>query len=89
MVSATVNLLQNKDQPFQIYTMTSTKYNDYPQEQIDAKLRQVEEFEAKYGVNNTVSKAWRKWCTDHAYRQREWELRQATAANIKPNVDYR
>ena len=65
------------------------EYNDYPQEQIDAKLRQVEEFEAKYGVNNTVSKAWRKWCTDHAYRQREWQFRQATAANIKPNIDYR
>ena len=88
MVSATANLLQMKDQPFQIYTMISTKYNDYPQEQIDAKLKQVEEFEAKYG-ESTRTIAWKKWCTDHAYRQREWQFRQATAANIKPNVDYR
>tara|TARA_R100001198_G_C5206333_1_gene193338 strand:- start:527 stop:739 length:213 start_codon:yes stop_codon:yes gene_type:complete len=68
--------------------MTSTKFNDYPQDQIDAKLKQVEAFEAKYGANNTVSKAWRKWCTDHEYRRREWQFRQGVAASIQPNVDY-
>ena len=31
--------------------MISTKYNDYPQEQIDAKLKQVEEFEARWVKN--------------------------------------
>ena len=68
--------------------MTSTKYNDYPQEQIDAKLKQVEEFEAKFGVK-PASKAWRKWCTDHKYRQREWQFRQGVANSVQPNVDYR
>jgi len=68
--------------------MTSTKFNDYPQDQIDAKLKQVEAFEAKYGANNTVSKAWRKWCTDAKYRQNEWQFRQNVAASVQPNVDY-
>ena len=68
--------------------MTSTKFNDYPQEQIDAKLKQVQDFEAKFG-EKPASKAWRKWCTDSKYRQNEWQFRQATAANIKPNIDYR
>ena len=65
------------------------QFKDYPQKQIDAKLRQVEKFEAKYGTNNTVSKAWRKWCTNAKYRQNEWQFRQSVAASIKPNVDYR
>ena len=64
------------------------QYNDYPAEQIAAKLKQVEEFESKFGEKPS-SKAWRKWCTDAKYRQNEWKFRQATAANIKPNVDYR
>jgi len=68
--------------------MTSTKFNDYPQEQIDAKLKQVEEFELKFGAK-PASKAWRKWCTDTKYRQNEWQFRQNIANSIKPNVDYR
>ena len=68
--------------------MTSIKYNDYPQEQIDAKLKQVEEFELKFGVK-PISKSWRKWCTDSEYRQNEWKFRQNIANSIKPNVDYR
>jgi len=64
------------------------QFKDYPQEQIDAKLKQVEEFELKFG-EKFVSKSWRKWCTDVKYRQNEWQFRQATAANIKPNIDYR
>ena len=64
------------------------QFNDYPSDQIQAKLKQVEKFEAKYG-ESTRTKAWKKWCTDHDYRKREWQFRQATAANIKPNVDYR
>ncbi len=43
-------------------------------EQIAAKLKQVEEFEAKWG-ENTTSRAWRKWCTDEQYRNREIQFR--------------
>ena len=68
--------------------MTSTKFKDYPQEQIDAKLKQVEEFESKFGVK-LVSESWRKWCTDAKYRQNEWQFRQNIANSIKPNVDYK
>ena len=46
--------------------MTSTKFKDYPAEQIQAKLKQIDEFEAKYGPKAT-SKSWRKWCTDYNY----------------------
>ncbi len=64
------------------------QYNDYPAEQIAAKLKQVEDFEAKFG-EKPASKAWRKWCTDHEYRKREWQFRQNVANSIQPNVDYR
>lgn len=53
-------------------------FKDYPADQIAAKLKQVEEFESKYGSNTTTS-AWHKWCTDPSYRKREWELRQSVA----------
>ena len=42
-------------------------FKDYPQEQIQAKLKDIEEFEAKYGTNN-LTESWRKWCTDYEYR---------------------
>ena len=64
------------------------KYKDYTKEQIDAKLKQVEEFELKFG-EKSVSKSWRKWCTDYEYRKREWQFRQNVANSIKPNTDYR
>ena len=58
-------------------------------EQIAAKLKQVEEFEAKYG-ENTTSRAWRKWCTDEQYRKREEAFRNSVANSIKnSNKDYR
>jgi len=63
------------------------QFKDYPQEQIDAKLKQVEEFEAKYG-ESTRTKVWKKWCTDTKYRQNEWQFRQNIANSIKPNVKY-
>ena len=56
-------------------------------EQIAAKLKQVEEFEAKWG-ENTTSRAWRKWCTDPKYREREQRFRGAVAASIKPYENY-
>ena len=37
------------------------QFKDYDADKIAAKLKQVEEFEVKYGEND-MSKAWRKWC---------------------------
>ena len=53
-------------------------FQDYPQEKIQAKLKQVEEFEAKYG-ENTTTRSWKKWCNDYEYRKREWQFRQGIA----------
>jgi len=50
-------------------------------EMIAEKLRQVDEFEATYGVN-IETKAWRKWCTDEQYRRREQEFRNGVANTI-------
>ena len=50
-------------------------------EMIAEKLRQVDEFETKYGTN-IETKAWRKWCTDEQYRRREQELRNSVADTI-------
>ena len=55
------------------------EFKDYTQEKIAAKLKQAQDFEAKYGANDT-SKAWIKWCTDYEYRKREWQWRQHLAA---------
>ena len=49
----------------------------YTPEQIANKLKQVEEFEAKYG-ECTRTIAWKKWCKSIEYRKREWQFRQAT-----------
>ncbi len=64
-----------------------SQFKDYPADQIAAKLKQIEEFEAKWG-EKPVSKAWRKWCTDYEYRKREWQFRQSVANSIKPNINY-
>ena len=60
-------------------------FRDYPQEQIQAKLKQVKEFEAKYGENNTT-RSWKKWCNDYEYRRREWQFRQGVAEYAKHNA---
>lgn len=62
-------------------------YKDYPADKIAAKLKQIDEFEAKWG-EKPVSKAWRKWCTDYEYRKREWQFRQSVANSIKPDINY-
>mgnify|MGYP003155514434 CR=1 FL=1 len=54
-------------------------FTDYPADKIAAKLKQAQDFEAKYGANDT-SKAWIKWCKDYEYRKREWLWRQKLAA---------
>ena len=53
-------------------------FKDYDASKIAIKLKQVEDFEAKYGENNT-SRGWKKWCTDINYRKREWQWRQNLA----------
>lgn len=63
------------------------EYKEPNPKAVAAKLKQVEEFEAKYG-ETTTSRAWRKWCSDPAYRRREWEFRQAVARSVQPNVVY-
>jgi hypothetical protein len=59
-----------------------SEFKDYPADQIAAKLKQVEDFENKYKPNATT-RGWRKWCTDPAYRKREWQSRQALANYAK------
>ena len=54
----------------------------FTDKQIADKLAQVEAFEAKYG-KNTTTMAWRKWCTDPKYREREQNFRNAVANHIK------
>ena len=54
------------------------QFKDYDADKIAAKLKQVEDFEAKYGSNN-LTKSWYKWCTDYKYRKRKWQWRQNLA----------
>ena len=63
------------------------KFTDYPAKQIKAKLKQIDEFEAKYGPKPT-SKSWRKWCTDYNYRKQEWQFRQNLAKSMDLNKVY-
>ena len=51
-------------------------------EMIAEKLRQVDEFEAKWG-KNTTTMAMRKWCTDPKYREREKQAREAALNYIR------
>ena len=53
-------------------------FKDFDPVKIANKLKQVEEFEAKYGSND-MTKAWKKWCNSYDYRKKEWEWRQALA----------
>lgn len=64
------------------------EFKDYPVEKLAEKLKQVEEFEAKFG-ENTSTRAWRKFCTDLEYRKREWQFRQNVAAAVRSDIDYR
>ena len=60
------------------------QYKDYKPEIIAKKLKDVERYEAKVGVD-ARSKAIRKWCESIEYRKREWEFRQATTNLFKFN----
>ena len=61
------------------------EFKDYPAKQIATKLKQVEENETKYG-SNTITIAWRKWCTSPEYRKNEWRVRQNVAEYAKYNA---
>ena len=61
------------------------QFKDYPAEQIAAKLKEIDEFEAKWG-EKPVSRSWRKWCTDYEYRKREWQWRQGIANYASKNA---
>ena len=54
------------------------QFKDYDADKIAAKLKQAQEFEAKFGAHDT-SRGWIKWCTDVNYRKREWQWRQNIA----------
>jgi len=58
--------------------LTMTEFKDFDPVKIANKLKQVEEFEAKYGSNN-LTRAWYKWCNSYEYRKKEWEWRQGLA----------
>lgn len=61
------------------------EFKDYPAKQIADKLKQVNEFEAKYGESLRTT-AWKKWCTDVNYRRREWQFRMGVAEYAKYNA---
>lgn len=62
-----------------------SEFKDFPADKIAEKLKRVEAFEKKYKPN-TTTKAWRKWCTDPAYRKREWQMRQSLSNYAKYNA---
>lgn len=72
-------------QPLEYLTHYNMEFKDYPAKQIANKLKQVEEYETKYG-SNTITIAWRKWCTSPEYRKNEWRFRQNVAEYAKYNA---
>jgi hypothetical protein len=60
------------------------KFIDSKPEQIAEKLKDVQRYEAKIGID-TRSKAWRKWCESLEYRKKEWEFKQSTINLYKHN----
>ena len=51
-------------------------------EQLAAKLKEIEAFEAKWG-ECTESRAMRKYCTDERYRERVHAFNKASVNTIK------
>ena len=52
------------------------------QKQLQAKLKQVEDFERRWG-ECTESRAMRKYCTDPKYRERVNQFNKASIETIK------
>ena len=55
------------------------------QEQLEAKLKQIAEFEEKYGTDHgqTNVYAMKKYCTDAKYRERVTQFNKASINTIK------
>jgi hypothetical protein len=64
---------------------TNTQFKDYPADQIQAKLQQCLDYEAKYGTIPAVT-AVKKWCNSYEYRKNEWQFRQNVAEYAKYNA---
>lgn len=67
------------------------EFKDYPAEKIAEQAERVRKFKNEFPqlADLTRVTAWEKWCNSYEYRKREWEFRQAVAASVRPNVDYR
>ena len=48
----------------------NTEFKDYPASEIEAKLQQCLDYEAKYGECMTVT-SWKKWCNSYEFRKNE------------------
>ena len=57
------------------------------QAQLKAKLKQVEDFEKRWG-ECTESRAMRKYCTDAKYRERVHQFNKASVNTIKHYMRY-
>jgi hypothetical protein len=50
------------------------------------KMEQVMNYERKWG-SNTMTRAWRKWCTYEDYRKREEEFRLASRNTLDSKIN--
>ena len=62
-------------------------FKDYPASQIQDKLQECLDYEAKYGEIPQVT-AVKKWCQSYEYRKNEWQFRQNVAKSINFNTNY-
>jgi hypothetical protein len=60
-------------------------FKDFPATQIQDKLQQCLNYEAKYGECMTVT-SWKKWCESYEFRKNEWEFRQNVAKSVKYGI---
>ena len=60
-------------------------FKDFPATQIQDKLQQCLNYEAKYGECLTVT-SWKKWCESYEFRKNEWEFRQNVAKSVKYGI---
>ena len=65
----------------------NTEFKDYSPSQIQDKLQQCLDYEAKYGAIPQVT-AVKKWCNSYEYRKNEWQWRQNVAKSINFNTNY-
>jgi hypothetical protein len=63
----------------------NTEFKDFPATQIQDKLQQCVNYEAKYGECMTVT-SWKKWCESYEFRKNEWEFRQNVAKSVKYGI---